>query len=982
MAVAGVLVLVVVALAWLNRRVLAREALTGWLESRGVPARARVERLSPDTFTAQLSIGDPKNPDFAAERADVRYRMGLKGLEILSVTLRKPVLRAQLRKDGLHVGALDPLVKEFTRRPPRPDATKPRILIDDGLLVLSTDYGPVRVAADARVEDGQLQALAAASAPVRLRGQGFDVTLGAGRIAAARGGGGIGVDVAAPVTAATFGEAKLEAGRLGFTARVPYPDFDKRRGEGPVTANLTLTGRKAEYAGQGLDAAELSAAFTGRTTGWVQDLAMRGQASASLRAGGGRFQGGAARTLRVALTSADLAWTRKGGDRVAGTLKLNGAAQGLDVGDLTLTDTAVTASGPVSASAKGVEAAVTAALVGRGAYAGLGAPTAEDAADMAAIKRAARGFRIAAPAVSARLTPQGLQVGLPQPVRLSAERGGVVTLAARGGAPLFGPGGGAFRLTVAGGGLPSLDADVARLEVNERGVEAQGRVRARGAMAMMRGGEVDASGRLQMTGGGVAFSADRCVAIKAARLEFDANDVTDLSGRLCPAGGPVFAMKGAAWRVNGRAEGAAATIPFAQTRLVGGAGQVSASGAGPNMGATIRVSAARVEDTAAETRFEPLALTGDVTLREFIWRADMAVWRPSDMAPLGTALITHDGRLGLGVAVIETATLSFEPNGLQPTQLSPLAGGLAPPVTGQAQFSGRFDWSPAGATSSGKLTIPSLDFGSPAGPVKGLKGEIAFESLAPLKAAAGQELTVAEVQGPILLTGLSARFELIDNLLKVEGGEAAVGGGRARVETLEVPLVPGAPTRGILFIEGVQLHDLVEASPFGDKVELDAKVSGRVPFEVTGSKVRISGGELKADQAGRLSIDRAALTGVQAGPEGEAPAPSPNDTFTDFAYQAMENLAFDTLSLSLASREDGRLGMLFQISGRHDPPQKQQIRLSVIELIQQKFLGKKLPLPSGTGVNLTLDTTINLDDLLGDWAEYQRVRSGSAAVQP
>ncbi|MDN8848795.1 hypothetical protein Q0M30_18350, partial [Staphylococcus aureus] len=82
----------------------------------------------------------------------------------------------------------------------------------------------------------------------------------------------------------------------------------------------------------------------------------------------------------------------------------------------------------------------------------------------------------------------------------------------------------------------------------------------------------------------------------------------------------------------------------------------------------------------------------------------------------------------------------------------------------------------------------------------------------------------------------------------------------------------------------------------------------------------------------------------------EGPAPSPNDTFTDFAYQAMENLAFDTLELTLASREDGRLGLLFHIVGRHDPPQKQQIRLSILDLIQQKFLGRKLPLPSGTGV--------------------------------
>jgi hypothetical protein len=204
------------------------------------------------------------------------------------------------------------------------------------------------------------------------------------------------------------------------------------------------------------------------------------------------------------------------------------------------------------------------------------------------------------------------------------------------------------------------------------------------------------------------------------------------------------------------------------------------------------------------------------------------------------------------------------------------------------------------------------------------------------------------------------------------------------VETLEIPLVPGAPTRGVLLLEGVQLHDLVEASPFGDKVDLDAKVSGKVPFEMTGNRVRISGGELKADVPGRISIDRSALTGVSADTAIAAPAPvvvDPNATFTDFAYQAMENLAFDKMEASIASRDDGRLGVLFHIVGRHDPPERQRIRLTIMDLIQKRFLGRKLPLPSGTGVNLTLDTTLNLDDLLADYAEYQRARS-SGPVQP
>jgi hypothetical protein len=143
---------------------------------------------------------------------------------------------------------------------------------------------------------------------------------------------------------------------------------------------------------------------------------------------------------------------------------------------------------------------------------------------------------------------------------------------------------------------------------------------------------------------------------------------------------------------------------------------------------------------------------------------------------------------------------------------------------------------------------------------------------------------------------------------------------------------------------------------------------------------------LHSIQPGRLSINRQALTGVAATGSVSAPTGAPatvaaNDTFTDFAYQAMENLAFDKLDAAVASRPNGRLGVIAHIVGRHDPPKHQEIRLSLFDLIGRKFLNRPLPLPSDTKVDLTLDTTLNLDDLLVDYADYQQLRS-SRAVQP
>ena len=181
------------------------------------------------------------------------------------------------------------------------------------------------------------------------------------------------------------------------------------------------------------------------------------------------------------------------------------------------------------------------------------------------------------------------------------------------------------------------------------------------------------------------------------------------------------------------------------------------------------------------------------------------------------------------------------------------------------------------------------------------------------------------------------------------------------------------PFSGVIVLDRVQLGELIAGAGFGDRVKLDAVVSGRLPFTSDpDAGVRITGGTLYAAQPGRLSIARDALSDLEAGGGGDVP---PN-TVEDLAYQAMENLAFDTLTADLESQDEGRLGVRFHIMGRHDPPQRQELRLSLSELISREFLNRTLPLPSGTGINLTLDTTLNLNQLVSDLLAVNRARNG------
>ena len=96
----------------------------------------------------------------------------------------------------------------------------------------------------------------------------------------------------------------------------------------------------------------------------------------------------------------------------------------------------------------------------------------------------------------------------------------------------------------------------------------------------------------------------------------------------------------------------------------------------------------------------------------------------------------------------------------------------------------------------------------------------------------------------------------------------------------------------------------------------------------------------------------------------------------DLAYQAMENLSFDLLTADVNSMDGGRVAVLFHIRGDHNPPKRQELRLTISELISRKFLNRTLPLPSGTKIDLTLDTTLNANQLISDLLRVNRARNG------
>ena len=110
-------------------------------------------------------------------------------------------------------------------------------------------------------------------------------------------------------------------------------------------------------------------------------------------------------------------------------------------------------------------------------------------------------------------------------------------------------------------------------------------------------------------------------------------------------------------------------------------------------------------------------------------------------------------------------------------------------------------------------------------------------------------------------------------------------------------------------------------------------------------------------------------------PDGKAnppAAPAQVNAIQDFAYQAMENLAFDTLEAGVNSTDKGRLSVLFHVKGRHDPKVAEKARVGILDLLRGRAFDKHIALPAKTPVDLTLDTSLNFDELLAAFPYLER----------
>lgn len=1020
----GLLLLIVLAAAlYLNRRAAARELLTGWLDRKGIDADVEVEQLEIDGFVGRISIGDPHDPQFKVERVEVDYALGMPwsktglGVTPSRIRLVRPLARASWKEGEFSLGSLDPLIKEFLAKPPRPDQRAPLVIVEGGRARIDTEYGPLQVLADARIDDSKLMRLNARLPAASLKSGDMEARGLSALVDLTTTGDRVALKVEAAADRFSAQDAEGTAARLSLTGDLPYPDLKTRRGDGRAVLAARLSADALKAGGIEGRKAEAALDFDGLAEGWLETFQVVGKGQTRVRAQHLTGQSLDARGADLALSRADvmvkrgqrgLEWrvasptaVRLDRGSLAGTRLTQAVviSDGLTVGGR---DAAFEAQGPLALSAGHLSTgdfsldqargrleldlvrdgvtrmtAAGALSAARASWSSLGAPKKDDLPEMAELKRALSAFALDAPGLRLSAGNAGTELTLTRPVTARPANGGVLTLTPAK-TPLFAAeagqaGGGALSITSQrGGGLPEAEIAVPSWSLTPGGFRAVLDGKAALDFGPARNLALSTRGELASRGGRLTYTTQDCIPLSVERMELGENDVTDVAGRFCPAAAPLITVANAAWRAQGVLAGVGATAPFLAMRFSDAQGRLVVDGKPAGLSMTANVSRALVSDATDPQRFLPLTAVGEARLANDVWSGGFDLSRLEHA--IGRVDLHHDGKAEAGGVTISAPNLTFSQYGLQPDDLSPLAADyLKSPVEGSAGFEGRFDWTRDGTSSSGVATIPELDFTSPAGKVQGLKGRIAFTSLTPLITAPDQVLTVDRLETVTPLTGLELRFGLDEKALNLAGGKIEAAGGRISIEPFSIPLTPGEAWGGVILVERVQLNELLKSANLQDKAQLDAIVSGRLPFTYDPALGwRISGGVLNAVRPGRLSIQPEVFDDLDAAGATDGSAPLPPNTMQDLAYQAMQDLAISDLSAAVDSLDGGRLGVRFHIHGRHDPPERQQLRLSWIDVIRRDFLKKKLPLPSDTPIDLTLDTTWNANQIVSDLMEYAR----------
>jgi len=947
-----------------------------YLLARGVPSSIAISRLDWNGMDASARLGARRTPDLAIGEIHAVFN-GNWIPHLDSLTLSHTTLRVAFDGEKLSFGTLQRLVDSLTapatRISPFPTRTSPspnalHIVLKDARLLAFTPAGVVTAAGEGSLTGTRIDRIAGTIGRANLRDSGFALLLSGGSFSVRSEESGLALYTRLTGHGLSYNRVRISEAEAVLNAHnVDWRGANTSFSSASATLRAdAINGRKFSAAGadahldlgqwsgeQQTGPAHVTVELTQlKTTDVRADKTVLRAASQTLKLETGaphlRLSGPIDASTEITAAHYRL----KKADLLIPSLTANAK------GDAALSDSV---TGSLTASVK-ADLAMSPADARRFAR---DLPLVGDDAKMVrAIAAAFHGTKLEAANVYIGKSSKPLFVSLPEPVTLASRSGARAMIAQSGDILLSiadGRTAGGFTLALSGGGLPNANLSVAKFTAREKPdgtvLDSTLSLSAKASLGSLHNAALVTNGKLASEHGRTVYTPVACVKLAlGGYVSRGKTSLSDLRTELCPPSQqPLLISTAAGWSLTGTWRNLTAKLDAGDAHAISRNGQLRIAG-NDNGFSTGLVTAAnvRLTDAKSSPRFAPLLASARLALANSQWRGDIGVVIAKTKRKLATVTLHHDLQSDSGEALI-VSDLSFAPETFQPGEVSPLLAALSQ-VKGAATFRGRLAWNADGSSSGGTFVLRDADFVGPLGTVRHGATEIVFTSLTPLATASAQQLTAQKIEWLVPFSDLVLRFQLDEEAFRLERFEAAAVGGHVELAPMTVALNSKATTSGTLKLDNVNLSALIAASNLSDKVSLNTPVTGSIPFRYGPAGLRVTDGYFASTGPSRLSIKRTVWTG------GTVPAQT--DAISDFAYQALENLAIDELDAKLNSLPKGRLGVVFHIKGRNDPALAQDIRISAIDLLQGHAFDKPLPLPKGTPVDLTLDTSLNFDELL------------------
>jgi hypothetical protein len=329
---------------------------------------------------------------------------------------------------------------------------------------------------------------------------------------------------------------------------------------------------------------------------------------------------------------------------------------------------------------------------------------------------------------------------------------------------------------------------------------------------------------------------------------------------------------------------------------------ISLEGRDRLLGARIDIQSARLADHRRPLRFVPVSLTGK------------GAYQPSAVNFTGEAGFASGPKTSIdaryripdrrGSVQFNMPNWRIESGGMQPQTLFPSLKGLIAEVSGVVGGEARIGWAADRVTSTAKISLADVGFGTVPAEVAGINGEFKFADLIGLKSDGPQTLTIGLLDAGLPLRGGSIVFDLPGkDVLHISRASWPVAGGTLEISELNVPF-ERAPDVVIANLKGLDAGELARSADI-DGLEAEGALAGSIPIRILDNGPVIDDARIWSLRNGTLRFrSEAALQSLKQSGE-----------MADLLARALADFRYSDLQISLDGPLSGDITAKAQLNG-------------------------------------------------------------------